>query len=134
MEQTRKTRKITDYIILILGAVYVIGILTFAKACGKTEEGSWMSCHWAQQAVLAFAAVLLVIALLHFILSNNRIKQGLSIASILCAAAAAAVPGILISLCMMDTMRCHSVMRPFTIVMSGLWIIAAFLDILLNLK
>jgi len=26
------------------------------------------------------------------------------------------------------------VMRPFTIVMSGLWIVAAFLDILLNLK
>ena len=44
------------------------------------------------------------------------------------------VPGTLVSLCMMDTMRCHTVMRPFVMIMSAAVSVICVIDILVNRK
>lgn len=134
MEKKNKRFGIGDIVLLAVSAVFFIGILTFFKSCGPMEDGSWMTCHWACQAITGVAAVLLVIAIIHFIVPDAKIKAGLSIAAIPAAILAAVIPGHLINLCMMNTMRCRAIMTPLTILFSVLTIVAAVVDIIYNRK
>ena len=93
-----------------------------------------MSCHWAGQAVTAIASVLLVISVMRIIISDVKIRTGLSAAMIPTAVSGIFVPGTLVILCMMDTMRCHTVMRPFVMIMSAAVSVICVIDILVNRK
>ena len=134
MENKKINIGVSDIILLVLSAVFMIGIRTFFASCGPKDDGSWMTCHWAGQAVTGIAAVLLVIAIIHMFVPNAKIKQGLSLAVIPAALLSAILPGNLIGLCMMNTMRCHSVMHPAVIVVSVLMIAAAVLDLIMQRK
>ena len=93
-----------------------------------------MTCHWAGQGVTGIAAVLLVISVIHLIVKDAKIKLGLSLAVIPTALLSAILPGNLIGLCMMNTMRCHSIMRTSAIVESVLLIAIAVFDIFVQKK
>ena len=121
---------LTDLALVIISAVYLVGIRTLFSPCGIKEDGTWMTCHWAGQAVTGIAALLLVISLVRFLFPDAGVRMGLSAAMIPTAVLGALMPGVLIGLCMMDNMRCHSVMRPFTVIMSVLEILAAVLDMI----
>ena len=125
---------VTDVVLLIIEIIFLVGIITVFKACGPMEDGSWMSCHWACQAVTGVAGVLLVISLLHMFIPGAKIKLGLSIAMIPVSILSAIIPGYMIKLCMMDTMRCHAVMRPFVIVISIISIVISIIDIIIQHK
>ncbi len=125
---------IIDIFLTAVSAFYLIGIRTLFSACGQKEDGTWMSCHWAGQAVTAIAAVLLVISVMRIIISDVKIRTGLSAAMIPTAVSGIFVPGTLVSLCMMDTMRCHTVMRPFVMIMSAAVSVICVIDILVNRK
>mgnify|MGYP002623852021 FL=1 len=111
---------VTDIILLVLSAVFFLGLLTFLAPCGPKDDGSWMTCHWAGQALRGISAVLLVISGIHFFVKDSKIKLGLSLAAIPAAILSLILPGNLIGLCMMNTMRCHSVMRTGTMIISVL--------------
>lgn len=132
----KKKRKIgaTDIAFLLVSAVFLVGILTFFKPCGPKDDGSFMTCHWAGNAVAGTAAVLVIIAIAHLVVSDAKIKTGLSIAAIPVAVLAAVIPGNLIKLCMMDTMRCHAVMHPAAVVTAVLVMIVAVIDLVVNQK
>lgn len=132
MENQKRNIGVSDLILLVISAGYLTGMLTIFKPCGPKEDGGWMSCHWAGNAVAGVAAVLLVIAIVHMIIPGARTKVGLSIAAIPTAALGAVIPGTLIHLCMMNTMRCHAVMHPAAVILSVLMIAAAILDIIVN--
>ncbi len=119
-----------DILLLLISVIFLIGVLTIFKPCAPSPDGNWMACHWAGQAVAGLAAVLVIISLAHMILSDAKIKTGLNLAVIPVAVLAMILPGHLISLCVMDFMRCHSVTRPAVIVMSVLTIAAAVYNIL----
>lgn len=126
-----KTSRITlkDVLLLILSAVYVVGISTFFKPCGPKDDGSWMTCHWAGKAVLAFAIVILVFSIIRFFFADSKIKIGLSIATIPTAILSALIPGVFINLCRMETMRCRAITRPSVIVISVLIVVIAIIDV-----
>lgn len=124
--------KVTDILIFIAAAVYAVGLKTLFRSCGPMEDGSWMTCHWAEQAAFGAAVALLIIAALRFVSANPGVKLGISIASIPVSLLGIVFPGVLIRLCMMNTMRCHAVMRPFCIVMSVLIIILSVIDIIIE--
>lgn len=134
MEKKKINIGVTDIILLVLSIVFLIGIRTFFAPCGPKDDGSWMTCHWAGQAITGIAAVLLVISVIHLLVKESKVKQGLAIAMIPMALFSAILPGNMIGLCMMNTMRCHSVMHPATIVMSVLMIAAAVLDLIMQRK
>ena len=119
-----------DVLLAVFSILFLIGSLTFLAPCGPKEDGGWMTCHWAGNAVAGAAAVLAVIAVLHLIAPDDRMKAGLSLAAIPAALLALLLPGSIIGLCMMDTMRCRAVMRPGAAVMSVLVIAAAVFDLL----
>ncbi len=123
-----------DFALLLISALYVVGMHTFLKPCGPKPDGTWMTCHWAGQALKAFSLVLFIIAFVHFWISNTKIKLGLSIATIPVALFSALIPGAYIKLCMMNSMRCHSVTQPSAIVISILLIVFAIFDIIQNAK
>ncbi|MBR1864891.1 MAG: DUF4418 family protein [Lachnospiraceae bacterium] len=134
MEKQKHKIGISDILLLVVSIIFFVGILTFFKPCGPMDDGNWMTCHWAGNAIAGASVVLLIIAILHILIPDARIKIGLSIAVIPIAALAAVIPGHLINLCMMETMRCHAVMTPATIVMAAFMIAAAAFDILVNRK
>ena len=132
MEKGKLHIGISDLILTVLSAVFLAGIRTVFTPCGSAEDGSWMTCHWAGQAVTGLAAVLFAISLIHLFIQKTEIKQGLSLAMIPAAVLTALLPGNLISLCMMNTMRCHSLMRPFVIVMGILYAVSGCVKLVLD--
>ena len=129
MKDKKMPLGITDILLPVLSIVFLIGLLTFAGACGPKEDGSFMTCHWAGQAAKALAVLLLITSIIRLAVRDRGMKKGLSIAIVLTAITAAVIPGILINLCMMNTMHCHVVMQPFIIVMAVLLAAGAIIDI-----
>ena len=123
---------VTDIALLVLSAALLIGVLTVFAPCGPKEDGSWMTCHWAGNAVAGAAAVLTVCAIVRMLVRGT--KLGLDFAMISAAALAALLPGQLIHLCMMADMRCRAVMTPAVRVLSVLIAVVAVVDIVLQRK
>lgn len=121
-----------DIAILALSVIYSVGIETFFKPCAQKSDGSWMLCHWAGNSVFAFSLAILAISLAHFFISDSRAKIGLSAALIPVSLFSALIPGIFVRLCISNTMRCHTIMRPSVIIISVLLIIVAVIDIFLE--
>ena len=132
MKEKKGTIAVCDVLLLVLSAVFLAGSRSAFLPCEAQEDGSWMSCHWAGQMVSGLAAVMVVIAILHFFMADGKVKAGLSLALIPVAVLTILTPGVLIHLCMMDTMRCHAVMRPAATVFSVLIILVAVIDLLLQ--
>ena len=125
---------VTDIALLVLCAVLFIGTLTFLAPCGPKEDGAWMTCHWAGQTSIALAAVLLTLAVMHAAVPMGGAKLGIDLAVLPAAVLASQIPGHVIGLCMMETMRCRAVMRPGVAVFAVLIAAAAAWDLVLRLK
>ena len=118
-----------DVILLALSAALLLGVLTVFAPCGAKEDGSWMTCHWAGNADAGAAAVLTALAAMRLLMKDRKTRLGLSAAMIPTALLAALIPGRLIALCMMPSMRCRAVMSPAVTVLSVLIIAIAAMDV-----
>lgn len=125
---------ITDTALVLVSAVFLLGILFVFSPCGPTEAGSWMSCHWAGNAVTSLAVVLTVLSLAHLALSDGRMKMGIAISMIPVSALTCLMPGKVIGLCMMNTMRCRAVMAPATVACGAVMMVLAVADIIVQKK
>ncbi len=103
----------------VLALLLTVGSLTVFRAC-DSAEGRYMACHWAQNAVTLAGTVLTVQSLLRIVIRNKGVGTGLSLGIFTLAASLTILPKTVISLCMMETMRCHTVFRPAVIVISVL--------------
>ena len=98
------------------------------------EDGSWMKCHWAEQALFAFAIVIFSISILHLIMADAKIKLGLALAVVPTAIVICFIPDALISLCMMKEMRCHTIMQAATYVFAIFLLVISVIDIFICRK
>jgi len=102
-----------EIISVVLPLLLAAGVQTVFKACGPKEDGSWMHCHDVQNYVFYLALVMTVLSVLAIIMRKSKaavigfnvIVIGLSVVTFL-------LPGTIMSMCMMNTMRCYSVMMP----------------------
>lgn len=124
---------IPEIILLILSLLICIGSFTFFSAC-PVHGDTVMACHWAQNAVTALGALLSAISLAAVVIPDRKLKAGLELSATLTAILTAVVPGIVINVCMMNSMRCVSTFRPFTILFASLAAAAALFGAILNLK
>ena len=122
-----KKINITDICLLILSAALCLGVKLLFHACGMKEDGSWMNCHWAEQAVFVVSIGLTVTACLRLLL-NRQAKAGAALAMSVIAVMTALLSGVFVRLCMMDTMRCHAVMRPAVIILCALIAVTGIAD------
>ncbi|SFB93291.1 DUF4418 family protein [Ruminococcus albus] len=125
--------KIYDTAELVLSLLLTIGSLTFFRAC-DSEEGRHMACHWAQNAVALIGIVLVLQALVKMFIRQNGIKTGIAISIFTLASAVIFIPSTAINLCMMKTMRCHTVFRPAVTVTASLLAVVSLIDAATNLK
>ena len=132
----KKTDKLSllDVALPVLALAFLLGLLFVFGPCGPKDDGGWMTCPWAGQAVTGLAAEILVLSILHLFLNDAGIKQGLDLAVVASAALAAVIPGRLIHLCMMHDMRCRAVMTPAVTVFAVLLAVVAAADLFLKTK
>ncbi|MBO5574333.1 MAG: DUF4418 family protein, partial [Clostridium sp.] len=48
----------TDIALTIISFLFLIGTKTIFGPCGPKEDGSFMTCHWAGQALFGIACVM----------------------------------------------------------------------------
>ena len=129
MNEKKRRCGITDILMVVLNLIFFVGRQTVFAPCEASPDGSWMTCHWAGQALMGIAAALLAIAVMHLVIPRAQVKLGLALAMIPISVLALVLPDHLIDLCMMETMHCHTVMEPAVTVLSLLNIMTAGADI-----
>ena len=108
-----------------LSILLEVGLCSFLAACGPKEDGSWMMCHHVQNVLLLLGGGLILMHGLALLLPEKlQAKNGLLIAGVILSICCIILPQNVIHMCMMDTMRCHTVMRPGVLVISILGILA----------
>ena len=126
--------RIVDIALLLLSAALCIGVKLVFHACGAMEDGGYMHCHTAENAVFAAAIVLTVLALILCLLRARKVRACIAFVAAVLALVTAFIPQTVVHLCMMPDMRCRSIMRPAVLVCSLLIAAAALLSALLSLR
>ena len=98
-------------IVFAASAVAAFGVTSFIGPCVH-DDGSFGACHWAGQALLGIFCLLALEGLICAAWNENRVRGGLYLAMLLTAIMGFFIPGTLIGLCSMDTMRCRAIMKP----------------------
>ena len=128
-----KKVSVSDVILLVLSLILVVGSHVAFHACAAKPDGSWMVCHWAEHVVTALGAVFAVLSVARFFFAGKT-KAGISLSFVPLAVVTALVPGVIVNLCMMKDMHCHTVMRPAVVVLSILIAIVSAVDFLVQCK
>ena len=123
MSSEKKRIGVCPLLQIVLNAIFFVDIQTIFAPCAPHEDGTWATCHWAGEALLGIAAVMLVMSLLHLLPLRTGMKEGLVFAMIPVSFLIIVLPGRLIPLCMMETMRCHVIMQPAVTVIAVLNIV-----------
>jgi hypothetical protein len=132
-ETTMKKIDLRGIIIFVLSVVLTVGVKLLFHACGAKDDGSYMSCHWAEQAVFGVGIVLVLMSAIHIAVRKTDTKKGVSLAIIPAALLNVFIPNILINLCMMSDMRCRSIMKPAVSVIGIIIAAVAVIDaVMLN--
>ena len=103
-----------------LSLLLALGSFTVFSACGIKEDGSWMRCHSAQTTVTICAAVLSACLLLQAFTRQKALRVVLNGIGIAGSIAVFLIPGKLMPMCMMRTMRCYTLFQPFVRIMAVL--------------
>lgn len=124
-------------VLFVICLIYTLGLFTFFHACGPKEDGTFMTCHWAEMALRGVALVMLIQSAFIFL------HEGLSAAGhdalanrfpdlsasgptlVPLAVFSAVLPGHVIPICMMESMRCRSILSPYALLMNLLIVIIA---------
>ena len=134
MERIKKS--VSDILVFVLGLVIVIGSLTFFSACGSMEEDGmqmWMNCHWAQVAVTISGTAISLFALVSVFL-KGKLKAVFNFIEAVGGVMVILFPTVLIHTCMMNDMRCNSIMKPCAILFGALVAVITVISAIINLK
>ena len=126
-----KKQTIPAVILLILSLVIVTGSQTFLSPCVH-EDGAFGPCHWAGQALFGLSIVIAAESVIVLWRKDAGLRRGLYLAMMLTALLGILMPGTLISLCAMESMRCRMIMRPAMLVLYALMLVSATTGALLS--
>ena len=125
---------VTDVALLAIALFMVIGLFTRFHACGVKEDGTWMSCHWAEQTLKCAAWMFFALTVIHLLFPQAQRKQGIDFGILTTLCLTVIIPGRLISLCMMPDMACRRLMQPFALVCGVLALALSLLDMFVQWK
>ena len=103
-----------------LSAALLAGGVTVFSACEPRPDGTWMHCPQCQTSVAASAAGPAVFFGTAAFIKNRGVRLALQVLCLVGAVVVFFIPGVICPLCMMKTMRCHTVFQPFVRIMSVL--------------
>ena len=125
-----KNRGVLQWTALALSVLMAAGVQTVFRACAQKEDGTWMHCHEVQKYLFIIGIILALLSVLGLAVKRRTAAILLDFASIVLAAAAVLLPGTVMQMCMMDTMRCYTMMQPFARVTGGVLILVSVIDII----
>ena len=134
MNNQSKGGIITGAAAVLLNAGLLVGMITVFHACGAKEDGSWMTCHYAERMIEAIAAVQTIVSLIPFVIRKNGAAAAISLALIPGTVLMMLIPNVLIPLCMMPDMRCRMIMRTAALVFGILILAAAAANAVISMK
>ncbi|MDO5300607.1 MAG: DUF4418 family protein [Clostridia bacterium] len=111
-------------VLLALGLLLLIGAGTFLRPC-EHDDGAVSTCYWAGRMIRGLGAVLSAQALGFVIFRRASARCALALSMIPVTILSILTPGGLIRLCLMDSMRCNSIMKPGVMVISFIMLAAA---------
>ena len=88
----------------------------------------------AQQAAVICGVLLCVLLIIAALSGSPAVSAALSAVGVIGSVIVFLIPGGIVSMCMMDTMRCHAVMKPFVRIMSVLIALCALINLILALR
>lgn len=115
----------------VLALLMAVGAATFLGPCVHTE-GGFGTCHWAGRVLTGLGAAMAVQAVIGMFFADARVREGVSLSMIPVALLAALTPGVVIPLCMMETMRCNAIMRPAMALIAALIGVLSAVDAILQ--
>lgn len=110
-----KNFRVSDLIFTILNTLFFTGITFVFHACGPKADGSWMSCHYAQNIIKLSSVIGIILSIIN-IFVNVQTKLGIYISTLAISIGTIFIPGKLLPLCMMNDMRCNTITKPCTII------------------
>ena len=116
---------------MVLAVLAAAGVKSFAGPCVH-EDGSFGVCHWAGQALFGLSIVIAAESVIVLWRKDAGLRRGLYLAMMLTALLGILMPGNLISLCAMESMRCRMIMRPAMLVLYALMLVSATTGALLS--
>lgn len=122
------------YIPAVLSFLLSAGTMTVFRACSAKDDGTWMHCHTAQNLAAAGGCLLCILFVVCIFVKAPERRAALYAAGTAGAAVVFMIPGSIVSMCMMNTMRCYVVMQPFVRVMSVLIAAAGAVNIIAALN
>lgn len=124
----QKKFSLIRFIPALLSALLLLGTATVFQPCAAKEDGTWMHCHDVQTAVIAGSLFLTALLIGSGIIQSKKYAITMYIAAAICSGVIFFLPGIIMPMCMMHTMRCYAVMQPFVRIMSALVCISSLLE------
>ena len=103
-----------------LSALLLAGGVTVFSACEPKPDGTWMHCHQCQNMVAGSAVGLIALYGASALVTKKPVRLALLALAVIASVVVFFIPGSICPLCMMKTMRCHTVFQPFVRIMSVL--------------
>ena len=120
MDAVAKKDVIIPLVPAALSALLLAGGVTVFSACEQRADGSWMHCHQCQNMVAGSAVGLIALYGASARVKNKPVRLVLLALAVIASVVVFFIPGGICPLCMMKTMRCHTVFQPFVRIMSVL--------------
>ena len=120
MDTVAKKDVIIPLVPAALSALLLAGGMTVFSACEQRADGSWMHCHQCQNMVAGSAVGLIALYGASALVKNKPVRLVLLALAVIASVVVFFIPGGICPLCMMKTMRCHTVFQPFVRIMSVL--------------
>ena len=124
----KKTNTILSVLISIVAVLMVIGVSTVFSACGPKDDGSYMHCHMVQLIAACLGICIACFSIISFFTKNKTFVLILRVVSMIMAVITIILP-FAMKMCMMNTMQCHSVMKPFLLVAGIIMIILSAISL-----
>ena len=120
MDAVAKKDVIIPLVPAALSALLLAGGVTVFSACEQRADGSWMHCHQCQNMVAGSAVGLIALYGASALATKKPVRLVLLALAVIASVVVFFIPGGICPLCMMKTMRCHTVFQPFVRIMSVL--------------
>ena len=120
MDAVPKKDVIIPLVPAALSALLLAGGVTVFSACEPKPDGTWMHCHQCQNMVAGSAVGLIALYGASALVTKKPVRLALLALAVIASVVVFFIPGGICPLCMMKTMRCHTVFQPFVRIMSVL--------------
>ena len=120
MDAVAKKDVIIPLVPAALSALLLAGGVSVFSACEPKPDGTWMHCHQCQNMVAGSAVGLIALYGASALVTKKPVRLALLALAVIASIVIFFIPGGICPLCMMKTMRCHTVFQPFVRIMSVL--------------